>query len=138
MPSGIYSRSADNWKLLLAIADAASGEWPERARDAAVKSRAAGDVDDASRVETLLADIRDMFAEKGNAEIASVDLVKALVGIEGRPWAEMGKSGKPLSQNKLARMLKPLGIGPNHIDPETRVGLQALAVRGGIFTLFAV
>jgi hypothetical protein len=32
MPSGIYSRSADNWKLLLAIADAASGEWPERAQ----------------------------------------------------------------------------------------------------------
>jgi hypothetical protein len=45
----------------------------------------------------------------------------ALVAIEGRPWAEMGKSGKPLTQNRLARTLKPLAIAPDHIDPKTRV-----------------
>jgi hypothetical protein len=33
----------------------------------------------------------------------------------------MGKSGKPLTQNRLARILKPLGIAPDHIDPKTRV-----------------
>ena len=32
--------------------------------------------------------------------------------MEGHPWAEMGKSRKPITLNKLARMLKPLGVGP--------------------------
>ena len=45
-------------------------------------------------------------------EIPSADLVKTLVGLEGRPWAEMGKARKPLTQNMLARMLKPHGIAP--------------------------
>jgi len=115
MPLGIYSRAADNWKPLLAIADAAGGEWPQRARDAASKSHAAADVDDASMVELLLVDIRDAFTDK--AEMPSGDLVKALVELEGRPWAELGKSRKPLTQNRLARMLKPLRIAPQLIGP---------------------
>src|SRR5262247_3649439 len=66
---------------------------------------------DVSRLKLLLADIRDAFAQEGEAPaIASADLVKALVAIEGRPWAEMGKDGKPLTPHQLARMLKPLAI----------------------------
>src|SRR5262249_29780699 len=52
--------------------------------------------------------------------MSSAELVKALVVIEGRPWAELGKSRKPLTQNGLARMLKTLGIGPDKIGPETK------------------
>jgi len=37
-----------------------------------------------------------------------------------RSEAELGKSRKPLTQNGLARMLKPLGIGPDKIGPETK------------------
>lgn len=36
MPAGITDRAADAWEPLLAVADAAGGEWPERARQAAV------------------------------------------------------------------------------------------------------
>jgi hypothetical protein len=134
IPPGIYSREADNWKPLLAIADTAGGDWPQRARDAAAKSHAAADVDDASMVELLLADIRDvfaaegseksatpvadMFAEKTDVEISSADLVKALVAIEGHPWAEMGKSRKPLSTDALAKRLRPLAIRPGNIGPK--------------------
>ena len=81
--------------------------------------------DEASRLELALGDIRDVFAaRKKNKvepadEIPSAALVEALVAIEGRPWAEMGRSGKPLTQNKLARMLKPLGIAPEPIGPKT-------------------
>src|SRR5215831_11278210 len=54
--------------------------------------------DDASRLRLLLADIRDVFAKEGaverGAEISSADIIKALVAIEGRPWAERGKNGK--------------------------------------------
>jgi len=115
MPQGIINRAADNWRPLLAIADVAGGEWPERARKAAEASRNA-EGDDGSRLELLLGDIRDTFADR--AEMPSADLVKALVELEGHPWAELGKSRKPLTQNRLARMLKPLGIAPQKIGPE--------------------
>jgi len=114
MPPGIINRAADNLRPLLAIADAVGGEWPQRARKAAEASRSA-DGDDASRLELLLGDIRDVFKE---IEMSSADLVKGLVAIEGRPWAELGKSRKPLSQNRLARTLKPLGIAPKNVGPE--------------------
>ena len=74
--------------------------------------------DDAARLELLLGDIRGIFKEA--VELPSADLVSRLVVIEGRPWAEMGKSGKPLTQNRLARMLKPLGIAPDRIGPEDK------------------
>jgi Protein of unknown function (DUF3631) len=92
--------------------------------------------DDASRLALLLADIRDVFAKEGGApvanmfaekvavEIASADLVKALVAIEGRPWAKRaknGKRGKPLTPKKLAQMLKPLAIAPDHLSSGTSV-----------------
>jgi hypothetical protein len=131
MPPGIYNREADNWKPLLAIADAAGGEWPQRARDAALKSHVAAGAGDASMVELLLGDIRGVFASKGKestvadmftkkveVEISSADLGKALVAMEGRPWAELGKSRKPLTPHGLANRLKPLAIGPGNVGPE--------------------
>jgi hypothetical protein len=44
-------------------------------------------------------------------------LVQHLIELEGRPWAELSH-GKPLSQNRLARLLKPLAIGPGNVGPE--------------------
>jgi Protein of unknown function (DUF3631) len=127
MPS-IIDREADNWQVLLAVADEAEGEWPARARKAAEQAHVAGAGDDGSRLELLLGDIRDTFTAKGTKvrdmfgmeqiEITSGDVVKTLVALESRPWAEMGKSGKPITQNRLARMLKPLGIAPKNVGPE--------------------
>jgi hypothetical protein len=96
---------------LLAIADAAGGEWPRRAREIAA---ATVDADEAKRIG-LLADIRDVFETKGVDRIKSADLAAALVAMEGHPWAEQGKSGKPLSVNSLARMLANDGISPKNI-----------------------
>ena len=60
---GIHNREADNWAPLLAIADAAGGAWPERARAAAAAGHVAGG-DEASLIELLLGDIRDAFAKR--------------------------------------------------------------------------
>jgi Protein of unknown function (DUF3631) len=127
MPS-IIDREADNWHVLLAIADEAGEKWSQRARKAAEAAHVAGADDDASLFELLLGDIRDTFAEKGTTGqdmfgadqviIPSADLVKALVAIEGRPWAEMGKAAKPMTQHKLARTLRPLGLAPKQIGPK--------------------
>jgi putative DNA primase/helicase len=116
MPAGIVNRAADNWRPLLAIAETAGSEWGERTRKAAEASRSA-EGDDGSRLELLLGDIRDVSA--GESEMPSADLVANLVALDGRPWAELGKSRKPLTQNRLARMLRPLGIAPRYIGPET-------------------
>jgi putative DNA primase/helicase len=101
VPANLYNRAADNWRPLLAIADVAGGEWPERARAIAATTV---DADQANRV-SLLADIREVFETKAIDRIKSADLATALVAMEGHPWAEQGRSGKPLSVNGLARML---------------------------------
>src|SRR5262249_5781759 len=56
MPLGVFNRVADNWRSLLAIADAAGGEWPERARQALEAIE--GTVEDSSVRVQLLTDIR--------------------------------------------------------------------------------
>jgi putative DNA primase/helicase len=55
-------RAADAWDPLFAIADVAGGEWPVRARDAALKLTGIGDVrDDADNEAALLADLKRIF-----------------------------------------------------------------------------
>jgi Protein of unknown function (DUF3631) len=108
MPPGVFNRLADNWRGLLAIADAAGGEWPQRARRALEAIQ--GTVEDNSIRVQLLADIRAIFADRQVDRLPSLKLVEDLIAIEGRPWAEW-KAGK-LSQNGLARLLNPLKIRP--------------------------
>ncbi|HKD37450.1 MAG TPA: DUF3631 domain-containing protein, partial [Pirellulales bacterium] len=112
IPEGVFNREADNWRPLLAIADAAGDEWPERARDALQAAHTAED--DQSRPAMLLSDIKAAFAERDADRLPSASLVAALVEIEGRPWAEY-RHGKAMTQNQLARALKPLGIVPELI-----------------------
>ena len=54
VPPGIYNRAADNWRPLFQIADVAGGDWPQRARAAALAG--APDLDEVSRLELLLGD----------------------------------------------------------------------------------
>jgi putative DNA primase/helicase len=120
MPAGLYNRAADNWRPLLAIATMAGGGWLARGHKAALASDA--DVDEMSRLELLLGDTRDVFEGlTGDKDrISSAHLIERLCEIVPRPWAEYGKSGKPLTQNKLARLLKPLGIVPQKV----RIGTE--------------
>jgi len=104
MPDGVFNRVEDNWRPLLAIADAAGGEWPARAREALECAIDAADGDDQSVRVQLLSDIRAIFAKTEGDRLSSTSLVDALVAIEDRPWAEWGKTGKPLTKNGLARV----------------------------------
>jgi hypothetical protein len=127
MPPGVYNRSADNWRALLAIADIAAGAWPERARKAALQG--VGVVDDDSWLEVLLGDIRDVFTKLGVDEIGSERLIAELIKIEARPWAEYGRSEKPITQNKLARLLRPV-TAPERIRVEVDDYGKETQVRG--------
>ena len=120
-------RANDNWHSLLAVADTAGGPWPQRARNAARALAERVGHDAASTGEMLLADIRWVFDGKPEQcdgrlvteydpvdKMASADLVDHLVKIEGRHWAEW-KAGKPITQNALARLLKPFKVTPGTI-----------------------
>jgi hypothetical protein len=135
LPQELFNRGGDNWVTILAIADEAGGGWPERARLAAMTANAYAAADDsASLIELLLRDIRDVFAEQpgdlmGEVTIGSANLVDDLIAKLGRPWAEMGRSRKPLTQNRLARMLGTLKptIAPEQIrfgPQDTRKGYR--------------
>lgn len=113
MPRGVYNRTADNWRPLFAIADAAGRGWPERARHAALAAVADGKTDD-SHPLMLLADIRTIFAKAGTDRLPSANIVAALTEMEGRPWGEY-RNGAPITQNGLARLLSTYRISPRNV-----------------------
>jgi putative DNA primase/helicase len=108
----LRNRHADNWRVLFAIADAAGGDWPRLARHAAELLDEPDDDDTVGLV--LLGDIRELFKQRGEPHLTSADIVDHLVGLENRKWAEMS-SGKPLSKNRLAAMLKQFEVTPRGV-----------------------
>jgi putative DNA primase/helicase len=118
MPPALYNRVADNWRPLLAVADAAGGEWPGRARQAAIKLTSDGADDESSVRVALLSDIRDAFAARNADRLSSEDLVAYLVELDERPWPEF-KGGKPITKTQVARLLKPFGISSGTVRFES-------------------
>jgi len=109
LPAGVDNRWADLWVVMLSIAKVAGGDWLERAEKAIKAATEIGD-DDGSLLEQALTDIDVVFARRKEDEVSSDALVTDLVDMEGRPWAEMGKSRKALTKAKLARMLRVPGV----------------------------
>ena len=112
IPPGLDDRAADNWRPLLAIADASSPKWAYMARQAAIKLCACREADDESARTLLLADIHKYFSEVDSDRITSADLAVWLGKREERPWPEW-KNGKPITPRQIARLLKPFGIAPS-------------------------
>ncbi len=110
-PSELNDRQADNWQILFAIADLAEGSWPEKARKAALTLSGTVSEEDTAAGVQLLADIKELFDEKGTERLASTEIVEALVAMEERPWPEWQR-GQPITKRQLARILKPFGISP--------------------------
>lgn len=121
IPPGLHDRAADSWGPLLAIADAAGGAWPARARRAAVELSGDDGCDETSVRVLLLGDLRDLFLELGE-RITSAAIVERLVAMEERPWPEWHR-GRPMTPRQVARLLAPFGVGPKAIRlPSEGVG----------------
>jgi len=106
MPNGVEDRAADCWEPLFAIADAIGGEWPSKARAAAVSL-----VSDAKEIEPslgikLLADLQTVFGNAGLMPTAAI--LTALHGLSESPWGDL--KGKPLNDRGLALRLRQYGI----------------------------
>ena len=113
IPDTLHDRAADNWRPMLAIADLVGGAWPELARKAAIELTGVED-DDGSLSVMLLTDIRKAFGDAD--EMRSIDLVAALVKDPERPWSEFAK-GKPITQNRLAKLLGAFQIISETVHP---------------------
>jgi len=102
MPEGVEDRNADLWEALLAVADAAGGDWPNAARVAAVAIVADAKDREPSLGIRLLADLRTVF---GEAEAISTEgILLALHSLKEAPWNDL--KGKPLNERGLATRLR--------------------------------
>jgi hypothetical protein len=113
MPDGIADRDADVWEALLAVADVAGEEWPERARCAAVTLVTATKAAPPSLGVRLLADVYAAFAERGAPHLFTDDLIAVLVDKDDAPWGEL--RGRPLDARGLARRLGKYEVKPRTV-----------------------
>jgi uncharacterized protein DUF3631 len=111
LPAGIEDRNADVWEPLLAIADAIGGDWPKRARDAAVALVGAATDAEPSLGIRLLADLKTVFGDRDHMPTATI--LEALIALPESPWGDL--KGKPISDRILARRLWPYGVKPKGI-----------------------
>jgi hypothetical protein len=107
LSTAIGDRLQDVWEPLVAIADTAGGEWPERARRAAVVL--AGGVEDTDVTVELLSDIAAILDLHEGPFIATAALIEKLVAFDERPWGTW-RHDKPITPKGLAGLLKPLLI----------------------------
>ncbi|MFJ9594943.1 DUF3631 domain-containing protein [Streptomyces virginiae] len=116
MPDEVTDRPADVWEPLIAVADAAGGDWPARARAACAQIVAASKQDDKGSIGIrLLTDLRDHVLN-GIERLPTISVLDRLYALEEAPWADMG--GKPLTSRSLAKMLGEYMTGDNKpIEP---------------------
>ncbi|MCT9109541.1 DUF3631 domain-containing protein [Streptomyces mirabilis] len=111
MPEEVTDRPADVWEPLLAVADAAGGDWPERARAACVELVTLAKADDKGSIGIrLLTDLRDHVLN-GIDRLPTVAVLDRLCSLDEAPWADM--SGRPLDARTLAKLLGEYMTGDN-------------------------
>jgi|MTBAKSStandDraft_1061840.scaffolds.fasta_scaffold08156_5 putative DNA primase/helicase len=108
MPRKLNDRAQDNWEPLLAIAEVAGEKWPRMARHAALKLSKTDDENLTIGTE-LLADIRDIFNDKGCDKITTAELIAALCMDEEKPWATYNR-GNPIKPRQVSKRLAEYGI----------------------------
>jgi hypothetical protein len=111
LPDEIQDRDADVWEPLIAIADAVGGQWPSKARVAAVALVSESREAEASLGVRLLADLQAIF--QGQQEMPSKTILGRLLELPESPWGDL--HGKPLDERGLARRLRAYGVKPKTI-----------------------
>ncbi len=109
LPDELSDRAQDVWEPLLALADVAGGDWPQRARQAAVRLSSRREPDEGTLGVRLLADVREAFEEKSTDRFATAELLAYLRTLEEAPWGNF-KNDQPLSARTLASILSRFEI----------------------------
>jgi hypothetical protein len=111
----LEDRAADTWEPLIATADLAAGEWPERARQAAIAmTRAESQQEEDSTASVrLLADLRDLFDQAGADALYTTTILERLHKLDDAPWADW--YGHPLTTRDLAKLLRPYDVASKSV-----------------------
>ena len=103
-------RARQNWAVVAAFAQVMGPHAHAALLQAAVELSNTVGIEENMEID-LLNDIRDLTLAEKKVFIQSSVLVKELVKLKERPWCELNH-GKELTENKLARLLKPFKIAP--------------------------
>jgi hypothetical protein len=103
----VEDRDADKWEPLVAIADAAGGQWPARARAACEALCGASTLDESTAGERLLADLYEVWQDTED-HLATTTLLDRLHKVDEAPWSDW--YGKPFSDRNLAHLLRPYRV----------------------------
>ncbi|MEL7555460.1 MAG: DUF3631 domain-containing protein [bacterium] len=115
IPSGLSDRQADCWRELLRIADTAGGDWPARARLAAVAICGRDDGDEGDLGARLLVDLKALFdTEPSRSTWTSAAIVEYLNHLEPSPWPDYAR-GRGMDANRLARMLAKFDVHSKNV-----------------------
>jgi hypothetical protein len=123
IPEGLRNRAADNWRVLLTIADACSPEWGRLAREAAVALSRGEDEDLAV---LLLQAVREIFDRRPTTDrLSSAVIVAELNAEDDGLWSEWrgprnDQVPRRFTQGDLARILGLFHIRSKSIWPPRR------------------
>ncbi|GLY26828.1 DUF3631 domain-containing protein [Kineosporia sp. NBRC 101731] len=110
----VEDRAADTWEPLIAIADLAGGDWPERARAACLALEAEKEANTDMPIQVrLLIDIRAAFED--DEALATSTLLMRLTSDDEAPWAAYGNRGDAITPMQLGRLLREYDIRPGNI-----------------------
>jgi hypothetical protein len=127
LPDGLNDRAEDCWEPLIAIADIAGGEWPQRARAAAkAVSSDSDDEDEHALGVILLGAIRQVFERLDTNRIFTASLIGQLAKDDESPFAEWWdeQNGKPEKGvgRELSKLLRPFEVRSKKV----RIGEKTL------------
>jgi putative DNA primase/helicase len=124
LPAAMTNRAAQNWSLLLAIAELAGGPWPNRVRAAAERltHRARRPSDGVQ----LLAAFKAVFADRKT--ITSEQMVEYLRADPTSVWSDYNHGG-PITQRQIAHLLDAYDIRPVATHPTGKRDLQRRGYR---------
>ncbi len=105
---GLNDRAQDCWEPLFAIADAAGGEWPSRARSAALSLHGVQEDSPSIGVE-LLGDIQAAFKSRGTSRLATAELLRVLTEDDEQRWATWNR-GREMTPRQLSTRLSEFGV----------------------------
>jgi putative DNA primase/helicase len=112
-PDCLNDRATDIWNILLTISDHIGGAVPAIARKSSITISYEEDEPESSPVE-LLEHILRASKDSGWSEASGNDICRKLCQFEDGPWIEVN-NGKPITPNKLAKMLKCFKVKPKQI-----------------------
>jgi putative DNA primase/helicase len=115
LPDGLDDRAANNWSVLISIADLCGSDWGARARAIAVDMSHARKEDELAI--QLLVDLKEIFHASGRDKLSSQYMVNELRAFDHRPWRD-----QRLTTHKLGALLTSFEIYSHTVRVKSTTG----------------